>query len=80
LAKSDALLADVETEQRHALDRLAVNAVETSAQRGEIALTRLRYVEAATHFANAAAVLAPKSAHEEKRIEYLSRELSALYL
>src|SRR6516162_7667191 len=34
LAKADALLADVETEQRRALDRLAVNAAETSAQRG----------------------------------------------
>ena len=62
LAKADALLADVETEQRRALDRLAVNAAETSARRGEIALTRLRYAEAATHFANAAAVFPPNSA------------------
>ena len=53
LAKADALLADVETEQRRALDRLALNAAETAAQRGEIALARLRYAEAATHFANA---------------------------
>jgi outer membrane PBP1 activator LpoA protein len=45
LAKADALLADVETEQRRALDRLAVNAAETSARRGEIALARLRYAE-----------------------------------
>jgi DNA repair exonuclease SbcCD ATPase subunit len=37
LAKADALLADVETEQRRALDRLALNAAETGAQRGEIA-------------------------------------------
>jgi hypothetical protein len=80
LAKADALLADVETEQRRALDRLAVNAAETSAQRGEIALTRLRYAEAATHFANAAAVFPPNSAHEEKRIGYLTQEASALYL
>src|SRR6266436_807197 len=43
LAKADALLADVETEQRRALDRLAFNAAETSARRGEIALTGLRY-------------------------------------
>src|SRR5262245_8842429 len=42
LAKADALLADVEAEQRRALDRFAVNAAETSARRGEIALTRLR--------------------------------------
>src|SRR5689334_3822219 len=80
LAKADALLADVETEQRRALDHLAVNAAETSAQRGEIALTRLRYAEAATHFANAAAVFPPKSAHEDRRIGYLGREASALYL
>src|SRR5256886_15275376 len=45
LTKADALLADVETEQRRALDRLAVDAAETSARRGEIALTRLRYAE-----------------------------------
>jgi outer membrane PBP1 activator LpoA protein len=35
LANADALLADVETEQRQALDRFAINAAETSAQRGE---------------------------------------------
>ena len=82
LAKADALLADVETEQRRALDRLAVlavNAAETSAQRGEIALTRLRYAEAAKHFANAAAVFPPNSGYEDKRIGYLTREASALY-
>jgi tetratricopeptide (TPR) repeat protein len=79
LAKADALLANVETEQRRALDRLAVNAAETSAQRGEIALTRLRYGEAAIHFANAAAVFPPNSTHEDKRISYLQKEASALY-
>jgi hypothetical protein len=73
LAKADALLADVETEQRRALDRFAVNAAETSARRGEIALTRLRYREAATHFANAAAVFPPQSAHEDSRIRYFTR-------
>jgi tetratricopeptide (TPR) repeat protein len=79
LAKADALLADVETEQRRALDRLAVNAAETSARRGDIALTRLRYAEAAAHFANAAAVVAAESAHEDNRIGYLTREARALY-
>ena len=43
LARADALLAEVETEQRRMLDRLAVNAAETSARRGDIAFTRLRY-------------------------------------
>src|SRR5262249_8363871 len=75
-----ALLADVEVEQRRALDRFAVNAAETSARRGEIALTRLRYAEAATHFANAAAVFPPQSAHEDKRIGYLGPEARAFYL
>src|SRR5262247_99672 len=79
LAKADALLADVETEQRQALDRFAINAAETSAQRGEIALTRLRYAEAAKHFANAAAVFPPNSAHEDKRISYLQEEAGALF-
>jgi len=79
LAKADALLADVETEQRRALDRLAVNAAETSAQRGEIALTRLRYAEAAAHFANAAAVFPPGSINEDKRASYLQKEASSLY-
>ncbi len=79
LAKADALLADAETEQRRALDRLAVNAADTSARRGDIALARLRYVDAARHFANAAAVFPPGTAHEDKRIGYLHREASALY-
>lgn len=80
LAQADAVLGEVESEQRRALDRLAVSAAETSAQRGEIALTRLRYVEAAEHFANAAAVLPPRSAHEVKRIGYLDQEATALYM
>jgi len=80
LTKADAVLADVETEQRRALDRLAFNAAETAARRGDIALTRLRYAEAATHFATAAAVFPPKSAHEDKRTGYLAREATALYL
>jgi tetratricopeptide (TPR) repeat protein len=80
LAKADALLADVEDEQRLGLDRLAVNAAETSAQRGEIALTRLRYAEAAKHFANAAGAFPANSAHEDKRVSYLQRQAHAFYL
>jgi hypothetical protein len=74
LAEADASLAEVETEQRRAHDRLAINEAETSAGRGGIALTRLRYREAAAHFANAAAAFPPQSAHEDKRIGYLARE------
>ncbi len=79
LSEADALLADVEIEQRLGLERLAVNAAETSARRGDIALTRLRYGEATKHFANAAALVPPKRANEDKRIGYLQKEASALY-
>ena len=79
LAKADALLADVETEQRRMRDGLAVNLAETSARRGDIALARLQYREAALHFANAAAALPPESTHEEKRSGYLAKEAGALY-
>jgi tetratricopeptide (TPR) repeat protein len=79
LAKADALLADVETEQRRARNRLAVNEADTSARRGAIALARLRYGEAAMHFANAAAVLPQGSADEHKRISYLESEANALF-
>jgi hypothetical protein len=78
LAKADALLANVEAEQMRNLDRLAVNTAETSARRGEIAMTRLRYAEAATHFANAAAVFPPQTAHRDERIGYLQSEARAL--
>src|SRR5947209_5750714 len=79
LTEADAMLADVEMEQRRDFDRLTVQAAETSARRGDIALTRLRYGEGAKHFANAAALLPPKSAHEDRRISYLQKEASALY-
>lgn len=79
LDKADALLAQVETEQRRALDRFALGAAETAARRGEIALTRLRYGEAATRFADAAAAFPPNSDHEDQRIGYLEREADALY-
>src|SRR5262249_8231842 len=79
LAKADALLADVETEQRRALDRLAVSAAETSSRRGEISLPRLRYSDAAKHSAKAVGVFAPNGAYEDKRISYLQQEASALF-
>jgi len=80
LVEADSLLADVEMEQRRGLERLAVDAAETSARRGDLALARLRYGEAAKYFANAAAALfSSKSGHEDKRTSYLQKEASALY-
>src|SRR5262249_1075020 len=79
LAEAEALLANAKRERRRADDGFIVNEAETYAKRGEIALTRLRYGEAATHFANAAAVFPPNSVYEDKRISYLKKEASALY-
>ena len=77
LAKADELLAAVEQIQSAALDRLALNAAETSAQRGQVALTRLRYLDAAQHFATAASRM--PSGQEDKRLAYLEQEADALY-
>ena len=74
LAQADAILVQAETEDRQVLDRAG-----TLAKRGEIGLARLRYMEAATHFAKAASVFPPGSAYEDKRIGYITRQASALY-
>jgi tetratricopeptide (TPR) repeat protein len=79
LDKADALLAAVQTEQRQVLNRAALNLAETSARRGDLAMTRLRYREAARYFADAAALLAPGGSDEDKRIGYLEKEAAALY-
>src|SRR5262249_3655128 len=62
-----------------ARDRLAVNTAETRGQRGEIALARLRYTEAAKHFADAAVVFPPESTQAAKKNEYLDREADAFF-
>src|SRR6266478_1398540 len=55
LGRADDLFAQVEAAQLEASDRVALDAAATRAQRAEIAMTRLRYREAADHFAAAAA-------------------------
>lgn len=55
LGKADEILAAIEKIQTEALDRLALNSAQTTAQRGDLALTRLRYLDAAQRFAEAAA-------------------------
>ena len=80
LSKADAALAEVQAEKRLARERWEVSEAETLAGRGEIAMTRLRYNEAATHFANAAAMLLPDGTHKDRRISYLQEEAEALHL
>jgi len=79
LAKADRLLADAEREQAEAAERSAVNAANTCARRGQIALVRLRYLEAANHFATAHSKLVPGSVNEGLRLGYLYEEAAALY-
>jgi tetratricopeptide (TPR) repeat protein len=76
LGKVDDLLAEVEKIQTGALERPALNAAQTTAHRGDLALTRLRYVDAAKRFAEAAAKMPAE--HEEERWKYLNREAEAL--
>jgi tetratricopeptide (TPR) repeat protein len=77
LGKADDLLAAIEKIQTEALDRLALNAAQTTAQRGDVALTRLRYLDAAQRFAEAAAKV-PKG-HDDEGWKYLRKEANALY-
>src|SRR5262249_56982634 len=70
---------DVVEEEMRSVDGLGVNAAHTYSRLGVIAFTQLRYADAATQFANAAAVFPPGSVHEDKRIDYLQIEAYALY-
>src|SRR5512132_1835085 len=77
LERADNLLGQVQAAEDAALERRQLEAAATAAQRGEIALTRLRYRDAAEHFASAARRVPP--GHEEQSLAYLDREASALY-
>jgi tetratricopeptide (TPR) repeat protein len=79
LASADELLAQIEAEQRQSLQRQTAAYAATLAQRGEVALARLRYREAAGHFANAAAVLPQTDEYRDARFNYLSHDANALY-
>jgi tetratricopeptide (TPR) repeat protein len=84
LEEADALLSQVEAaqdavldQQQREIERQRIERSATAAQRGGIALTRLRYSEAAAHFAEAARRLPP--GQEEQALHYLDLEAGALY-
>jgi tetratricopeptide (TPR) repeat protein len=79
LEAADALLAEAEKEQRLHFDRFGLNIAATAGRRGVISLTRLRYVEAAEHFSDAAGALSAGGVHEDTRIYYLLAQATALY-
>jgi tetratricopeptide (TPR) repeat protein len=70
-------LAGILEAQDRDIERRASEAAATCAQRGDVAITRLRYREAAAHFAAAASRV--PLAHESERIRYLARQAAALY-
>lgn len=80
LSKADDILEQIEAEQRRQLAETAVSIAETSARRGEVALTRLRYDEAAGHFAKAEMALPAESSYDTARISYAEGRSYALFV
>src|SRR3984893_9942445 len=77
LDKAQEILARVEKIQDEASERLVLNAAQTAAQLGDLALARLRYPEAAGHLSRAAAKV--PQGHDDERWKYLSEEADAFY-
>ncbi|QLH39801.1 MAG: tetratricopeptide repeat protein [Defluviicoccus sp.] len=77
LQRADDLLQQVLAEEDRANEQRRLQAAVTSAQRGAIAMTRLRYRDAAGHFAGAAARVPPD--HAAERLRHLDDEAKALY-
>ncbi|WP_299623071.1 tetratricopeptide repeat protein, partial [Pelagibius sp.] len=77
LDRADSLLEQVIVAEEAALEKRQLEAARTSALRGDIALTRLRYREAAQHFATAAKRV--PSLHTDEKIGHLRKEASTLY-
>jgi hypothetical protein len=80
LDRADALLAEILDAQDRDLERRALEATATCAQRGEVAMTRLCYSDAAEHFAIATnrARLLGKISHLIAH-RYEARQADALY-
>jgi tetratricopeptide (TPR) repeat protein len=79
LANADQLLAKIEAEQKGALNHLILGAAETTARRGDVALARLRYKEAAMHFARAASQLSANHEFEDRWIAFHRRAFDSLF-
>jgi tetratricopeptide (TPR) repeat protein len=75
--QADICLERVLAAQDARLERRQLEAAATAAQRGAIALTRLRYRDAAQHFAAAEGRV--PAGNEEQALGYLDQEADALY-
>jgi hypothetical protein len=65
---------ELKQKAQEAEDRHALNAAKLIASRGNIALTQLRYVDAAQHFQDAASLVPPE--HSNEAAQYLHRQVS----
>jgi tetratricopeptide (TPR) repeat protein len=80
LKSADTLLEQIETEQSRQLADALAGTADTLDRRAEIAMARLRYRVAAEHWARAAALLSSDAKHAEARLDYLLKEVKALFL
>ena len=60
-------------------DEQLIQAAASSAAEGDLAMTELHYLQGADLFKEAANLVPPGNAYEDKRIDYLRREIRALY-
>ena len=77
LARAESLTLEAAPRLQTATDRRLSDAAAIRAVRGELALTRLQYRDAAGHFAAAAVTLPP--GHDDQRLACLDREAESLY-
>jgi tetratricopeptide (TPR) repeat protein len=77
LRRTDALLAEIESIQSLTLRKLESAVAETQARRAEIALSRLRYREAADLFAQAATLVPTDD--PKQRLKFQNLEADALF-
>jgi hypothetical protein len=68
---------ELKEKAQEAEDRHSLNAARLLASRGNIALTQLRYVDAAGRFNEAATLVSP--GHSDERADYLHRQADAFY-
>jgi hypothetical protein len=76
LSEAEAILAQIDAEQGKQEILLRENRARTAEARGTVAMQRIRYLDAAKHFAAAAAL---SISSEDKRLGYLTQEADALY-
>jgi tetratricopeptide (TPR) repeat protein len=60
-------------------DELLIHAAASSEAEGDLAITKLQYLQAADLFKEAANLVPPGSAYDDKRIGYLQKEARAFY-